>query len=108
MILTFTPMRSDSDITLVRKGDSLQINGKTYDFADLPEGAVLPRAAVACPELMSDVTREGGLIALTLILPHGANPPSERAYPAPLTLRRNGPVALPPFDMPTPETADEH
>lgn len=108
MILTFTPMRSDADIALVRKGDSLQINGKTYDFSALPEGAVLPRDAVDCPELVSDVTRQAGVIKLTLILPHGANPPAGRTFPKPMTLRRNGPVELPLYDLPTEEFADDN
>lgn len=108
MILTFTPMRSDTDITLVRDGDSLAIDGVVYDFTDLPEGAILPREAVDCPALMSDVTRTGGMIALTLILPHGANPPKDRAYPAPVKLRRDGPVDLPAFDTPTEEAPDDH
>jgi len=41
------------------------------------------------------VTREGGQLRLTLILPHGADAPPEAVFPAPLLLTADGPVTLP-------------
>ncbi len=108
MILSFTPLRSDAVLEITRKGDSLKINGKLYDFGAVPEGAILPQEAVDCPELASDVTREGGAIRLTLILPHGANSPKERCFPAPIVLRKNGPVALPSNELILKEVSDDH
>ncbi|SEO36380.1 hypothetical protein SAMN04488103_1293, partial [Gemmobacter aquatilis] len=60
MIITLTPMRRDVALSLHCAGDVLTINGTDYDFTPLAEGAVLPRAAVACPWLASDVERIGG------------------------------------------------
>jgi len=96
MFITLTPMRRDDALTLHRAGDVLTINGTEYDFTPLPEGALLPRAAVDCDWLASDVTRTGGQIRLTLILPHGTDAPAARRAPAPLSLTADGPVALPP------------
>lgn len=95
MHITLTPMRRDDGLILTRRGDVLTINGLDYDFAPLPEGAILPRDAVDCPWLASDVTREGGQLRLTLILPHGADAPPEAVFPAPLLLTADGPVTLP-------------
>ncbi|MDZ7908266.1 MAG: hypothetical protein U5N10_08650 [Gemmobacter sp.] len=101
MFITLTPMRRDDALTLQRAGDVLVINGTSYDFTPLPEGALLPRAAVDCDWLASDVTRTGGQIRLTLILPHGPLPvpaPAAAAvitHPAPIHLTGDGPVALP-------------
>ncbi len=59
---------------------------------------MVPRTAVACDWLSGDVTRVGGVLNLTLILPHGANAPHATRFPAPVTVTTDGPVPLPPYD----------
>lgn len=96
MIITLLPQRRDMSLTLERAGDALVINGERFDFSALPEGATLPRDAVACDWLASDVERVGGVLHLSLILPHG--PIGEMAVPfAPAALDdpAEGPVLLP-------------
>ena len=106
MIITLSPIRSDASLTLTRQGDTLIINGVVYDFGPLAEGATLPREAIACDWLASDVTRIGGTIHLTLILPHGQiplnAPPEARVvtHPDPITVTTDGPIPLPSY---TPE-----
>jgi len=100
MQITFTPQRHDTPLTLHRQGDVLIVDGIDYDFGPVPEGGLLPREAVDCPRLASDVARLGGVLHLTLILPHGADAPPETLFPAPLALTADGPVALPPFNQP--------
>lgn len=95
MLITFTPMRCDDRLSLHRVGDVLTVNGEAYDFAPLLEGAVLPRDAVDCSWLASDVRRQDGELQLTLILPHGPDAPEETLFPAPLLLTGDGPVLLP-------------
>ncbi|MCJ7874811.1 hypothetical protein [Phaeobacter sp. J2-8] len=65
MQITFSPMRSDARLVLSRVGDVLTLNGEAFDFSQLPEGATLPRAAVASDWLGSDVTRRAGKLCLT-------------------------------------------
>jgi hypothetical protein len=103
MQITLTPMRRDDPLTLERHGDTLTINGEAFDLSVIPEGATLPRAAVACAWLASDITRIGGALHLTLILPHGPLAGPETLFPAPLLLTTDGPVALPPYDTTTEE-----
>jgi len=98
MQITLTPQRRDDTLTLTRSGDVLTINGEAFDFTAIPEGGTLPRDAVACDWLAGDVTRSGGVLHLTLILPHGADAPQETLFPAALTLTGDGPVALPPYE----------
>lgn len=108
MQITFTPMRHDTALTLLRQGDMLVLNGTALDLSGIPEGATLPRAAAGCDWLASDIERSGGRLRLTLILPHGPEAPPETLFPAPLTLEGDGPVALPPFALPPlTETPDE-
>lgn len=95
MHITLIPQRRDDALTLHRAGNVLIINGVAYDFGPLPEGAVLPRAAVECPLLVSDVTREGGQVRLALILPHGPDAPPEALFPVPITATADGAIALP-------------
>lgn len=94
MRLSFSPMRRDDALHLVRFGDVLEINGEAFDFSSLPEGAYLPQTAVQSDWLASDVTRKDGAIRMTLILPHGAAAPHKRLFPDPITVDKNGPVKL--------------
>jgi len=104
MQITFSPSRRDRPLHLTRSGDTLTINGETFDFSPLPEGATLPTNAIASDWFVGPVARTGGELHLTLVLPHGANAPQETLFPAPLTLTGDGPVPLPPYD--TEETDD--
>ncbi|ULB10742.1 hypothetical protein ORIO_12595 [Cereibacter azotoformans] len=95
MHIKFAPQRRDDALTLARSGDTLTINGETLDLSAIPEGATLPREAVACEWLASDIERIGGVLHLTLILPHGADAPQEVLFPAPVLVEPDGPIALP-------------
>lgn len=95
MRISFSPQRRDDELTVIKSGDALTINGVTYDFSPLPDGGTLPREAVDCEWLASDVERIDGKIHLTLILPHGPNPPPEVAFPEAITVTNDGLIALP-------------
>ncbi|WP_054302689.1 hypothetical protein [Gemmobacter sp. LW-1] len=103
MQISFSPFRADSALTLSRQGDVLTIDGADLDFGPLPEGAVLPREAVNCDWLASEVTRIGGVIHLTLLLPHGPipwpAPPESRVvtHPEPILVTTDGPILLPDY-----------
>lgn len=95
MYITLTPMRRDETLTLLRKGDCLTINDTTHDFSRLAEGECLTAATLDCPWLISDVARRGGILHLTLILPHGEGASDAVRFPAPLDITGDGPIALP-------------
>jgi hypothetical protein len=97
MILTLSPARGDAPNTLEKQGDTLIVNGEAFDFGFLAEGDTLRREAVSGDWLASDVTRTGGELALTVVLPHGAYAPQETRFPAPLNVSTDGPVVLPPW-----------
>ncbi len=88
-------MRRDDGYTLARRGDVLEIDGAPLDLSGIPEGATLPAGAVDCPWIAGPIRREGGVLHLELILPHGPGAPGDRLFPAPLTVTADGPVALP-------------
>lgn len=71
MNISYTPQRRDDTLTVAVSGDILTVNGEAFDFSAVAEGDILPRTAVDCAFIASDVTRIGGLITLTLIEPQG-------------------------------------
>lgn len=108
MRVNLSPTRSDEALEVSKRGDVLTINGKAFDFSVIPEGAMLPAAAVATPWLAGEIHREGGVLELTLVLPHGRNPSQAVAFPEPLLDPPDGLLALP-FDPPDEEAPDvEH
>lgn len=104
MYISFSPIRSDAALTLSQDGNVLTVNGVDLDFGPLPEGAVLPREAVNCDWLASEVTRIDGVIHLTLLLPHGPipwpAPPESRVvtHPEPILVTADGPILLPSYN----------
>jgi hypothetical protein len=98
MKLILSPMRCGTPLAVFRSGESLTLNGEAFDFSQVPDGATLPRAAIASDWIAGDIERIGGLLHVPLILPHGARAPRATLVPAPITLTDDGPVALPPFE----------
>lgn len=97
--ITFLPQRRD-DLTLdglAWAGDVLTINGAALDLAVIPEGATLPGSAVDHALVAGEITRAGGALSVTLILPLGANPSTAAQFPGPVTTG-DGPVPIPVTD----------
>lgn len=95
MLINLSPIRSDNSLEIIRTGETLKINGVPYDFSQLPEGATLPREAIGCEFILSDVHRVNGEIELTLLFPIRADASLEARFPQPMTINNDGQVVLP-------------
>lgn len=95
MLINLSPIRSDRTLEITKTGETLTINGVPYDFSQLPNGATLPREAIGCEFIVSDVNRVNGEIELTILLPHGANASHEARFPEPINMTTNEQVVLP-------------
>lgn len=95
MLINLSPTRSDKILSISKTADTLTINGVPYDFSQLPNGATLPREAINCEFIVSDVNRVNGEIELTILLPHGANASHEARFPEPINMTNDGQVVLP-------------
>lgn len=95
MHITLTPQRRDDKLVASKSGDTLTFNGTAYDFSVVTEGATLPASATDCPYLVGDIERVGGVLRLSLVLPHGPNPSPAVAFPAPIINPPNGLLELP-------------
>ena len=99
MHITLVPQRRDDSLSIVKSGDTLTINGVEFDFSPIPEGATLPADAVDSEFICGPVERIDGELHLSLLLPHGPNPPEHVAFPAPIIDPPDGPIALPSMEM---------
>jgi hypothetical protein len=95
MKITLSPQRRDDTLEVIKSGDTLTINGEAYDFSVVPDGATLPRDAVDCAWLSSDVERIDGVLHLTLLFPHGADASYAARFPTPLLDPADGLLELP-------------
>ncbi len=100
MHINFSPARLDETLAASRAGDLLTLNGKAFDFTLLPEGATLPAEAIDSPWIVGDVLRIDGELHMTLRLPHGASPSHAVAFPEPIHVTADGPIALPADEVP--------
>jgi len=102
MRISLFPYLCDFTLAATRAGDVLTLNGVEYDFSPLPEGATLPAEAIDSEWIVGPVSRIDGDLHLTLRLPHGPNPSRAVAFPEPIHVTEDGPIALP-FDPPPAE-----
>ena len=96
MRISFFPRRLDDTLTLERTSDDrLRINGELFNFNTLADGDQIPSGAIPCEWIVGPVTREDGVVHLTVILPFGPNPSQAVAFPDPIIVTEDGPIALP-------------
>jgi hypothetical protein len=107
MHITLSPVRLDETLTASLAGDVLTLNGQTFDFSQLPEGATLPAEAIASDWIVGPVSRIDGELHLTLRLPNGPNPSRAVAFPEPIRVMTDGPIPLPFDPEPVPEVLPE-
>jgi hypothetical protein len=106
MIIKLSPFRSDDELTVVKQGDVLILNGETFDFTPMSDGDTLPLEAITSQWFGDSVSRIGDTLELTLRLPLPANFSQEQAYPVPLLSVPDGVVQLP-QPLPPPLVAGE-
>lgn len=105
--ISFSPQYSTGDLTLVKQGDILTVNGDVLDFTDLPEGGEYPPEAIDNEFVVGGVKRVDGEIHITILLPYSnPNAPRSVTFPDPITVTADGPVALPEGRNPEIEHAD--
>lgn len=105
MKINLSPVRRDDTLDVSLSGAVLTLNGEQFDFSRMVDGDTLPAGAISSPWFGGDVNNVGGVLELTLILPLPANFSPEQAFPQPLTIDVDGPVALP-QPLPEPERAE--
>src|SRR6185437_12362577 len=106
MKISLSPQRRDDVLTLSKAGDILTINGEAFDFSSVPDGGTLPAGTVPCEWIVGDVDRVGGDLQLTLILPTGPQPSQAVAFPQPIMVTADGPIAVPTDPEPEQEHVD--
>ncbi|MFD2641876.1 tail fiber assembly protein [Pseudomonas japonica] len=99
MIIKLSPVRSDASLSVVRAGDTLEINGIVFDFSRLPDGATLPAAAVGSTEVLDPIERVSGKIVVTIRLPHAADADRSSRFPADIIDPMDGQVRLPGIEL---------
>ncbi len=99
MQIALTRVQGDP-LKVTRKGESLIFNGTAIDLSGVTADAPLLLADHACPWIASDVTRDADGLHLTVIAPYaGTNLPEALWYPDPLVVVKDGPVALPAWQV---------
>lgn len=95
MIIKLIPQRRDDELVVSKRGDVLSINGESFDFRELPEGAALPSSAVDCGFLLGEITRLNGDLIITLLLPCGAEATDSANFPSDIVNPPDGNVSFP-------------
>lgn len=92
--VSFSPQRSDEKLTLCKQGNILIVNGREYDFTDMPDGSTLPKEAFGSNYFIGNVDRSGDKISVKILLPYGAGSPSSVLYPSPINISDDGEVRV--------------
>ncbi len=95
MRIRLSPQRRDDALVVSKTGDVLIINGEVFDFSVIPDGAMLPADAISTEYVTGGIERVSGDLHLTLMLPHGENPPQHVAFPEPIINPPDGLLEFP-------------
>jgi hypothetical protein len=98
MKITFYPIRSDHRPVYEVWGDTLVIDGESFDLSGVAEGCYLPVEAIDSQFFADGVERKAGELHVSLFLTHGANAPIETRFPTQVVTETAGAVPQPPFD----------
>lgn len=92
--INLSPQVREDSISVSVSGSSITINGQTFDLSPLVDGAALPRDAFATEFIVSDVTRSGNVIELTLLYPIPHDATEEQRFPQPIYVDESGQVVM--------------
>lgn len=95
MIINLSPIRSDEELSVIKQGATLILNGEPFDFTNIGDGDTLPLEAIESTWFAEAVIKTGDTIEVTLRLPLPANFSPEQAFPVPLLNVPDGVVQLP-------------
>lgn len=101
MIIKLSPVRSDAELSVIKEGDTLTINGLMLDFSRLEDGSTLPAEAIGTEWISQAIERINGKLNLMLTLPHAAGAPDFARFPVDIHSPADGPVHLPGLDLAT-------
>ena len=97
MRISFSPQLRAATLLVEKQGDILTINGESFDFSSLPDGATIPDGDVPCAFIVGPVERIGGALQLCLCLPYRVGN-RHVAAPQPLIDPPDGAINLPGLD----------
>ena len=95
MYITLSPQIREGSLKASVERDILTINGVSYDFTPLLEGSFLSANAIDCVYIIDKVTRENGVISLTLLLPIKFDAPDGASFPQPINAIQDGVINFP-------------
>jgi hypothetical protein len=95
MIIKLSPQRRDDSLIVNKQGDVLTINGESFDFSTIPEGATLPDAGIDCEWITGSVSRTDGELYIVLVFPIEADASEVARFPEPLTNPADGLLEFP-------------
>jgi hypothetical protein len=81
MLISFSPIRWDQELSLSVDGDVLTINGEPFDFSLLEDDDLLPAEAIGSDFIVDPVTRTDGDIVLTVLLPIPSEATESQRFP---------------------------
>ncbi|QDH84276.1 hypothetical protein Axy14_025 [Achromobacter phage vB_AxyS_19-32_Axy14] len=95
MIIKLSPICWDRELAVSKAGDALTINGEVFDFSQLPDGSLLPQAAINCEFIIGDVKRQDGVLTIPLLLPHAIDASEAARFPEDMINPADGLLELP-------------
>jgi hypothetical protein len=95
MYINLSPMRMDDSLVIVKSGDTLIVNGVSYNFSPIGEGDTLPATAFNDYWFEQGVGRVDGELRLSIRLPNPWNYSQAQAFPTPLVDVPDGRVVFP-------------
>lgn len=104
MYIIYSPLSSEIRQEVSIKGEVITVNGESFDFSPLEEGATLPFLAVKSEWFFDPIERIDGELHIGFRNTWGPNAPESTRFPQPVRVTQDGVLELPLYDE---EVTDE-
>lgn len=95
MKINLSPIRRDEPLVLARIDETLQINGRSFDFSTLSVGEQASPETLDCDWFVGPIRRTQEGLEVSIAYPIGPGATEDQRFPEPLTVAENGPIVLP-------------
>lgn len=97
ILITLSPVRvGEPEPVFIKSGDTISINGESFDFSRMESGDMLPVAAISSDYFHGDfVYRVGDDLHMTLKFPYPEKHGKNQSFPKPIKMVADGRVPLP-------------
>ena len=97
MIIKFSPQIGAGQCSLSKQGETITVDGETFDFSGIAEGDYMDIDDIGCPFIVNHVRRIDGQVIVKVRFGIGQNASANQTFPEDLIDPPDGAILFPEY-----------